>query len=240
MKVKNCIYILLVLLLSAGRVVAQEAEVPDSVIVMGTVVNRMTGQPEPYSIVQLRQDTTVVASAPCDEEGWFGIGALPAGSYLLEVQVRGLTLYQADLVLQENVSLNIGVITDSLRLVNLREVAIVALRHLLGERLINSTSDIRLWNLLYRKGGGDHNAAVSISPDMAPEWDELDDANEVSRSLLPHGVPGSAFKYYLSDYGLNVSPQNSAMKNELLRKGRILDTRRRVPADKDSTRHEKK
>lgn len=239
MKVKKYIYILL-LLLSAGRVVAQEAEVLDSVVVMGTVVNRMTGQPEPFSIVQLRQDTTVVASAPCDEEGWFGIDALPAGSYLLEVQVRGLTLYQADLVLQENAMLNIGVITDSLRMVNLREVAIVALRHLLGEQLISTTHDIRLWNLVYRKGGGDHNAAVSISPDMTPEWDELDDANEVSRSLLPHGVPGSAYKYYLSDYGLNVSPQNSAMKNELLRKGRILDTKRRASADKDSTRHEKK
>lgn len=231
----------LILLLSAGLPLwAQEPGVADSVVVLGTVVNRMTGQSEPFSIVQLRQDTTVVASAPCDEEGWFGIDALPAGSYLLEVQVRGLTLYQADLVLQENAVLNIGVIIDSIRLVNLREVAIVAMRHLLGGQLISTTHDIRLWNLVYRNGGGDHNAAVSISPDMVPEMDELDYQNGVSRSLLPHGVPGSAYKYYLSDYGLNVSPQNSAMKNELLRKGRILDTRRRASADKDSTRHEKK
>ena len=42
------------------------------------------------------------------------------------------SLYQADLLLQENAVLNIGVITDSIRLVNLREVAIVALRHMLG------------------------------------------------------------------------------------------------------------
>ena len=232
--------VFLLLLVSAGFPIwAQESDVSDSVVVMGTVVNRMTGQPEPFSIVQLLRDTLVVASAPCDEEGWFGIDALPVGSYLLEVQVRGLILYQADLVLQENAVLNIGVITDSIRLVNLREVAIVALRHLLGEQLISTTHDIRLWNMVYRNGGGDHNAAVSISPDMAPEMDELDYQNGVSRSLLPHGVPGSAYKYYLSDYGLNVSPQNSAMKNELLREGRILDTKRRVPAEKDSTRHER-
>lgn len=233
--------VFLLLLLSASPPLwAQKPDVSDSVVVMGTVVNRITSQPEPFSIVQLLQDTMVVASASCDEEGWFGIEALPVGSYLLEVQVRGLTLYQADLVLQENAVLNIGVITDSIRLVNLREVAIVALRHLLGEQLISTTHDIRLWNLLYRNGGGDHNAAVSISPDMAPEMDELDYQNGVTRTLLPVGVPSSAYKYYLSDFGLNVSSYNSVMKNELLSEGRILDTRRCAPADKDSTRHDKK
>lgn len=233
--------VFLLLLLSVGLPLwAQEPDGSDSVVVMGTVVNRMTGQPEPFSIVQLLRDTLVVASAPCDEEGWFGIDALPVGSYLLEVQVRGLTLYQADLVLQENAVLNIGVITDSIRLVNLREVAIVALRHLLGGQLISSTHDIRLWNLSYRNGGGDHNAAVAISPDMAPEMDELDYQNGVSRGLLPEGVPNSAYKFYLSDYGLSVSPENSAMKNELLREGRILDTKRRAPAATDTIRREKK
>ena len=233
--------VLLLLLLSASFPLwAQESDVSDSVVVMGTVVNRMTGEPEPFSVVRLLQDTLVVASAPCDEEGWFGLDALPVGSYLLEVQVRGLTLYQADLLLQENAVLNIGVITDSIRLVNLREVSIVALRHMLGQQLISTTHDIRLWNLLYRNGGGDHNAAVSISPDMQPEWDELDEANGVLRLLLPVGVPGKAYKYYLSDYGLTESPDNSAMKNELLREGRILDTKRRAPATTDTTRREKK
>ena len=231
MKRNSPLFLLLTLLLCAAPLRAQEPAVPDSVVVMGSVVNRMTGQPEPFSVVHLLQGDTLVASAPCDEEGWFDMQALPAGSYLLEVKVRNLTLYQADLVLQENAVLNIGVITDSIRLVNLREVAIVALRHMLGQQLISSTHDIRLWNLTYRKGGGDHNAAVSISPDMQPEWDELDEANGVLRLLLPVGVPGKAYKYYLSDYGLTESADNSAMKNELLREGRILDTRRRAPAD---------
>lgn len=226
----------LMFLLPMTRVaMAQEDVVPDSVLVMGTVVNRMTGEPESYSVVRLLQDTLVVASAPCDEEGWFDMPALPVGSYLLEVQVRGLTLYQADLVLQENVALNIGVITDSLRLVNLREVTIVALRHMLGAQYIATPDDIRLWNLTMRKGGGDHSASVSISPDMEAEYDELDVQNGVSRSLLPHGVPGKAYKYYLLDYGLKADPRNSAMKNELLAKGRILDTRRREQADTTQT-----
>ena len=223
-------------MLSAGVATAQEAEVPDSVIVMGTVVNQMSGQPEPFSVVRLLQDTVVVATAPCDEEGWFGIRALPAGSYLLEVQVRGLTLYKADLVLQENASLNIGVITDTLRLVNLNEVNVIALRHLLGGQLITSPSDIRIWNLLYRNGGGDHSASVAISPDMKAEYDELDAANGVSRALLPVGVPPAAYKYYLTDFGLSVSPSNSVMKNEILQLGRILDTKRRAPADTTKTR----
>ena len=236
---RNSLSLCLLLLLGAGYACAQEPVAPDSVVVMGTVVNRMSGEPEPFSVVHLLQGDTLVASAPCDEEGWFGIRAVPVGSYLLEVQVRGLTLYQSDLVLQENAMLNIGVITDSIRLVNLHEVQITTLRHLLGQQLISSTHDIRLWNLLYRKGGGDHNAAVSISPDMTPEWDELDEANGVLRLLLPVGVPGKAYKYYLSDYGLTESPDNSAMKNELLREGRIFDTKRRAPAATDTTRHEK-
>ncbi|MBR4739424.1 MAG: carboxypeptidase regulatory-like domain-containing protein [Bacteroidales bacterium] len=229
MKRNSLIVFGLLLLLGGSHLRAQQA--PDSVIVMGSVVNQMSGRPEPFSVVRLLQDTVVVATAPCDEEGWFGIHALPAGRYLLEVQTRGLTLYQADLVLQENASLNIGVITDSLRLVNLSEVKVVALRHLLGGQLIASPHDIRLWNLLYRKGGGDHSAAVSISPDMEPEYDELDAQNGVLRLLLPVGIPGKAYKYYLTDHGLNVSPDNSAMKNELLSEGRIRDTKRYVQAD---------
>ena len=236
MKRNSLFTIGLMLLLCCGQLRAQDVvPAPDSVIVMGTVVNQMSGQPEPFSVVRLLQDTGVVAAAPCDEEGWFEFLALPAGSYLLEVQVRGLTLYQADLVLQENVMLSIGVITDSLRLVNLREVSIVALRHLLGEQYIASPHDIRLWNMLYRKGGGDHSAAVAISPDMEAEYDELDAENGVSRSLLPPGIPGKAYKYYLTDHGLNVSASNSAMKNELLRDGRILDTKRRAPSDTTKT-----
>lgn len=228
----GCKYLLFLLsCLTALPLATQLPSAPDSVVVMGTVVNRMSGEPEPFSIVHLLQGDTLVAAAPCDDEGWFDIRAVPAGSYLLEVQVRGLTLYQSDLVLQENAMLNIGVITDSLQLINLREVQITALRHLLGEQLISTTHDIRLWNLLYRKGGGDHNAAVAISPDMEAEYDELDVQNGVNRNLLPHGVPGKAYKYYLTDFGLNVSPENSAMKNELLCDGRILDTKRRASAD---------
>ena len=212
---------------------AQEPATEDSVMVMGTVVNQMTAQPEPYSVVHLLQEERLVASAPCDSEGWFEMPLLPAGSYRLEVMVRGLTLYQSDLVLQQNAELNIGVITDSLRLVNLREVRIMALRHLLGAQYIASPSDIRIWNMHMRKGGGDHSASVSISPDMDPEWDETDDDPKggVLRLVLPVGIPGRAWKYYTSGRGLTVAPDNSDMKNELLGNGRIRDVKRRAPAD---------
>ena len=221
------------LLFAASGLMAQDYDDGDTLYVMveGTVVNQISGLPEPYSVVHLLQGDSVRHTAPCDSEGWYGFRALPVGSYTLEVQVRGQTLYQADLVLQQNAELNIGVITDSMRLVVLREVQIVALKHLLGEQLIASPHDIRLWNMLYRKGGGDHSAAVSISPDMEPEWDELDSEGGVMRLLLPLGMPGKAYKYYLTDHGLNVSSHNSAMKNELLREGRILDERHPAPRD---------
>lgn len=222
---------MLLMLLPPAALRAQEEADTLFVMVQGTVVNQISGRPEPYSVVRLLQADSVRATAPCDSDGWFGFRAIPAGSYVLEVQVRGLTFYQADLVLRQNVELNIGVITDSIRLRVLREVQVYALKHMVGSLLISSHDDMRLWNLTYRKGGGDHSAAVSISPDMEPEWDVLDDANEVLRLLLPLGIPGKAFKYYLTDYGLKESAHNSAMKNELLREGRILDAKRPAPRD---------
>ena len=228
---------ILVLLLAAPSALrAQDEGDTLYVMVQGTVVNQISGLPEPYSEVRLLQAGSVRAAAPCDSEGWFGFRAVPAGSYALEVQVRGLTLYQADLVLQQNAELNIGVITDSMRLVVLREVKIFALKHMLGSQLIASPHDIRIWNMTGRKGGGDHSASVSISPDMEPEWDELDDEGDVLRLLLPIGIPGRAYKYYLTNYGLNESAHNSAMKNELLREGRILDEKRHAVHDTAASR----
>ena len=219
---------LLVFILAVRALAAQDTLY---VMVHGTVLNQISGLPESYSVVHLLQGDSVRYVAPCDSDGWYGFRMLPAGSYRLEVQVRGQTLYQADLVLQQNAELNIGVITDSMRFVLLREVQVIALKHMLGSQYIGSPSDIRIWNLTGRKGGGDHWASVEISPDMEADWDELDDENKILRSLLPVGVPGKAYKFYLTDHGLNVSAHNSAMKNELLRKGRILDEKRSAPRD---------
>ena len=232
---RNNPLLLTLLLLCGGIACAQEVtHAPDSVMVMGTVVNQMSGQPEPFSVVRLLQDTGLVATAPCDEEGWFGIRSLPAGAYLLEVQVRGLTLYQTDLMLQENASLNIGVITDSLRLVTLGEVKIVALRHMLGALQIASKKDFRLWDFSYRSGDfpRDGNASVCAPAALHPLFGDSPCGDGIGCCK-----PSKHFvKYYMQSYGLNVSASNSAMKNELLREGRILDTKRRATADSTKTR----
>ena len=232
MKRNNPFLLALLLLLCGSKLCAQDV-VPasDSVMVMGTVVNQMNGQPEPFSLVRLLHDTVVVATAACDEEGWFGIQALPAGSYLLEVQVRGLTLYQTDLVLQENASLNIGVITDSLRLVTLSEVKVIALRHMLGPLQIASKKDFRLWDFSYRSGDfpRDGNASVCAPATLHPLFGDgpYEGSGDCGRCK-----PSKYFvKFYMQSYGLAVSSYNSAMKNELLQHGRILDTYRRAPAD---------
>lgn len=224
MGMKRTILMLMFLLVAVG-VRAQDEVEADSVIVSGTVVNRMTGHPEPYTVVRLLQEGVLQASVSCDSAGEFAAMLIPEGRYLLEVQVRGITLYQSDLLLMQDADLSIGVITDTLRMVNLREVRVMALRHLLGSQYIYSPDDTRLWNMHRRNGGGDHSASVAISPDMVPEGDELDAQNGVVRALLPFGVPQRAYKYHLRNTGLRADATNSDMKNDLILNGRIRDTK---------------
>lgn len=153
----NRFILFLMLLLSAGTLCAQEDE-PDSIVVLGSVVNRLSGQPEPFCQVHFLQGSDTVATAVCDQEGYFGVDRLPVGTYGLSVSLRGMTLYQSDLVLGDNAMLSLSVITDSFQLRNLREVAIVAPKHQLGEQLISSPDDPRLWDFSYRPfmGGEAH------------------------------------------------------------------------------------
>lgn len=153
----NRFILFLMLLLSAGTLCAQEDE-PDSIVVLGSVVNRLSGQPEPFCQVHFLQGSDTVATAVCDQEGYFGVDRLPVGTYGVSVSLRGMTLYQSDLVLGDNARLSLSVITDSFQLRNLREVAIVAPKHQLGEQLISSPDDPRLWDFSYRPfmGGEAH------------------------------------------------------------------------------------
>jgi len=222
--------LLLAFLLSVGSVTAQEYDVSDSVMVMGSVVNRMSGLPEPFSVVSLLQGDQVVATTSCDEEGWFNLPSMPAGSYLLEVKLRGLTLYHADLVLQQNAEVNIGVITDSLRMVNLKEVEVLALRHMLGSLYISSKDNVRLWDFSYREGDPirDGNASVANPFSLHPLFgDGPCSGGRCSKYTSAYG------KFYDQSFGLNVSPLNSAMKNDLLSNGYryIRDVKQPAPAD---------
>ena len=148
-----------------------QGQAPDSVIVLGSVVNRLSGEPEPYCTVHFLRDTDTAATVLCDAEGFFGLDGLPAGTYGLSVSLRGMTLYQADLVLNANAELYISVITDSFQFRTLREVAIVAMKHDLAASglLITSPDDVRLWDFMYCDwclwGPAPHNASASISGD---------------------------------------------------------------------------
>lgn len=149
----------LLLIVSIGAK-AQEPMPADSVIVLGSVVNRLSGEPEPYCLVNFLRGSDTAASALCDNEGLFSTDPMPTGTYGLSVSLRGMTLYQADLVLNSNAELYISVITDSFQLRTLREVAIVAPKHQLAEQgqLITHHDDPRLWDFNYRPcfGGEAH------------------------------------------------------------------------------------
>lgn len=221
---------ILLLLLSSAAWAQEEVFEPDSVLVSGSVVNRMSGRPEPYTVVRLLQGDTVRVTAPCDSAGLFDAILVPEGRYLLEVQVHGRTLYQSDLVLQQDVDLSIGVITDTIRLVNLREVYVTGLRSELKSLLITSKEDPRLWDFCYRGSPWeiprDGNAAVATPATLHPLYGD-NPCSEGGSSCIRYVT--KAKKFYNQSYGLTVNPYNSPMKNELLSEGRILDTH--VPAD---------
>lgn len=143
------VFILLVLICTVAR--AQETEVADSVVVMGRVVNRLSGEVEPYCRVSFLHGMDTMATVVSDAAGEFGTDPMPAGSYGLSVSLRGMTLYRADLVLNSNAELYISVITDSFQLRTLREVEITAPGHVLAEQglLIEDPDDPRLWDFTY-------------------------------------------------------------------------------------------
>ena len=124
----------------------------DSVLVMGEVVDRLSGDPLPLGYVHfLGADGDTVATAVCDTSGYFAVGYMPVGTYALIVSVKGLSLYRADLVLGDNADLHLSVITDSFYLRTLREVRIVSPKHELAAQglLITSPDDPRLWDFAY-------------------------------------------------------------------------------------------
>ena len=143
------VFILPVLICTVAR--AQETEAADSVVVMGRVVNRLSGEVEPYCRVSFLQGMDTMATVVSDAAGEFGTDPMPAGSYGLSVTLKGMTLYRADLVLNSNAELYIAVITDSFQLRTLREVEITAPGHVLAEQglLIEDPDDPRLWDFTY-------------------------------------------------------------------------------------------
>ena len=168
---RNSLLLCLLLLLGTGTLRAQEPTEPDSVVILGLVVNRISGEHEPFCQVHFLQGSDTVATAVCDQEGYFGVDRLPVGNYGLSVSLRGMTLYRSDLVLGDNAMLYLSVITDSFQLRNLHEVEITAPKHDLAASglLITNPDDPRLWDFMYCDwclwNGPPRNASASSSGD---------------------------------------------------------------------------
>ena len=193
------------LLLCIGPLAAQQISEADRVIVMGIVVDHLTNEPQPYCLLQFIHATDT-ATVRCDEEGYFVTDRLPAGTYTLTAILKGKQVYQADLILNDNAALYIAVITDTFTFRTLQTVDVKAIRRSPGTQLITSYNDTRMWNLSGKMDYDDRSASKDLS------------GNPNNFGLL-------------CNPGLEVHPLGSNMKNELLLHGRILDTKRSVPAD---------
>ncbi len=136
----------LVLILGAFFLPLLSAAQDDSVWVEGVVTDAVTSEPETICEVQLFQENEVKAIAFCDEEGRYTIGWMPAGTYSMSVISKGTTLYCAELSIMEDAILNIALVHDSLLTRTLAPVVVAEKKHGLGERLITSPDDHRLWN----------------------------------------------------------------------------------------------
>lgn len=136
----------LVLILGAFFLPLLSAAQDDSVWVEGVVTDAVTSEPETICEVQLFQENEVKAIAFCDEEGRYTIGWMPAGTYSMSVISKGTTLYCAELSIMEDAILNIALVHDTLLTRTLAPVVVAEKKHGLGERLITSPDDYRLWN----------------------------------------------------------------------------------------------
>ena len=217
---RNCILAIVLMLLGSSYIRAQEySSSSDSVIVMGTVVDHLTGAPQPYCRLHFIQGVDTAATLLCDNEGFFLFESLLTGSYTLSVTLRGQQVYKSDLVLNDNAALHIAIITDSFSFRNLKPVEVTAMKSQLGYLLIDSPDDVRLWDMDGNMEG-DASAKRSCDPNN------------------PENLIGSSL--WLFSPGLDVSWKSSTMKNEILLYGRVLDTKRHAKADTTTTAKEKR
>ena len=114
------------------------------------------------------------------------------------MKLKGLLFHQADLDLHENAYLTVAV--DTIKLITLKAITVVATKHMLGSMQITSIHDRRLWG--FNGGYRDANASVALPPDAhgnsdaGPEGDErlgLPDA-----PLFPASMPWQIQVAYMS------------------------------------------
>lgn len=161
----------------------------DSVMLTGVVINNDTRQPYPGCVLRFVQNGQTMAEATADGEGNFFVPALAVGSYELHVKIKSIVVHQADLTLEANADLTIGVDTVMFRM--LRAITITDMRHKLGNFLIASRHDHRLWG--FTAGYRDANASVALPPDAHGN----PDVDEFGRTFTS-GMPWQVQQAYLT------------------------------------------
>ena len=161
MKTKMFLLAAAFLLAVQGAGAQQEAAEVDSVMLAGKVVNHHSHRIYRNCYMRFVQEGRTVAETVTDTVGEFVVAALPVGRVELHVKLKGLLFHQADLDLHENAYLTVAV--DTIKLITLKAITVVATKHMLGSRQITSKYDPRLWSL--SGGYRDANASVALPPD---------------------------------------------------------------------------
>lgn len=162
---------------------AQTGEEADSVMLTGVVVNHHTARPYAHCLMHFVQEGKTVAEVVTESDGSFATGMLPVGNYELHVKLKGLMFHQADLVLNDNAYLTVAV--DTIKLVTLKAITIVAAKHMLGSLQVTSRYDKRLWG--FTAGYRDANASVAMPPDAHGNSDAGEDGGACGDG--PVGTP---------------------------------------------------
>ena len=168
---------------------AQTFDEGDSVMLTGIVFNHHTNKPYSYCPMRFVRSDSTVYDLTTEADGTFATPMMPVGRYALHVRLKGVMYHHADLDLQDNAHLNVAI--DTIKLITLKAITIVAAKHMLGQLQITSRHDLRLWGL--SAGYRDGNSSVALPPDAHGKPDdgpEADDGQGLPRGpVFPTGMP---------------------------------------------------
>lgn len=167
-----------VIILTPLTLKAQVADEGDSVMLTGIVVNHHTNKPYPYCPMHFVRSDSTVYDLTTEADGSFATAMLPTGRYALHLKIKGIMYHHSDLDLHENAFLTVAI--DTIKLITLKAITVVAAKHMLGQLQITSRHDTRLWGLTagYRNG----NSSVALPPDAHGNIDDGPNLDDGSRA----------------------------------------------------------
>ena len=183
MKPKAILMATVMMLTALAAAAQQQADEVDSVMLAGVVENHHSHRIYPNCYMRFVQHGRTVAETTTDTAGEFVVPALPVGKVELHVKLKGLMFHQADLDLHENAYLTVAV--DTIKLITLKAITVVATKHMLGSLQITSRHDKRLWGMT--AGYRDANASVAMPFDAHGNSDAGEDGGAGADG--PMGTP---------------------------------------------------